>query len=52
MSASRNGWPNHFNLSNGILEEARIIDHDFSFCQRPIAEAITLLENRAPGSLA
>ena len=52
MCASRKGRPKHFKLSNGILEEAQIVDHDFSFCPRPIAEAITLLENRAPGSLA
>ncbi len=52
MSALRKGRPKDFKLSNKILGESQIVDHDFSFCPRPIAEAITLLENRAPGSLA
>lgn len=51
MHASRKGQANHFNLSNGILGEARIAERAFGVGTGAIAETVSVLEKRAQSSL-
>ena len=52
MRSLRKGQANHFNLSNDILGEARIVERAFGVGPGAIEEAITLLEKRASSSMA
>ena len=52
MHALRKEQANHFNLSNGILGKARIVERAFGVGPGALEEAIALLKKRSSSSMA
>ena len=52
MRTSRKGQANHFNLSNDILGEARIVERAFGVGTGAIAEVVSVLGKRVQSSPA